>query len=465
MIEIYGGEGSTAAAMRAAEAAFAKFGLDKRSADLEITFVTAEEIRELNRDTRNVDAVTDVLSFPALKVKLPFSPDDYQPSDLNPETGAVILGEIAICTERAREQAEEYGHSLTREIAFLTVHGTLHILGYDHETEGDRAEMEALQEEILSGAGLTREVKDEDIAPSTAPFKTAYIAVLGRPNAGKSTLVNTLVGEKVSIVSWKPQTTRNRILGIRNDVDSQLVFIDTPGLHAPRNALGKFMMRSVTSALSEVTAVLYVVDAEKGLSDEDKDNIVRYIGAEKKVVIAVNKLDHVTREKIGEILTALNEIKGYQTVVPISALRGKNIPALVAELKKLATEGDANYPSDEYTDRPMRFMAAEIIREKAFRLLDKEIPYGVGVSINKFEFSEDGVCIIDAEIICQKQAHKPIILGKGGEMIKRIATYARQDLENMTGAKVFITIWVRVKPDWRDDTAVLGELGYDKPEV
>jgi GTP-binding protein Era/rRNA maturation RNase YbeY len=467
----------------AAEAVFQKFNIPLSSAEAEIGIVSEEEIRALNKEKRNIDAVTDVLSFPALEsVRFPFDPKEHA-ADVNPETGCVILGEVYICGKRAEEQAEEYGHSLSRELGFLTAHGLLHLLGFDHVVPEEAEKMERLQEEILAAAGLPRDAEEDALPqefdgvseeePNTeagegkeeTDFYSGFIAILGRPNAGKSTLINALVGEKVSIVSWKPQTTRNKILGIRNDKNCQLIFVDTPGLHKPKNALGEFMMHSVTSALESVDAVLYVVDGEKGLSAEDKANVERYVKeAGKKVVIALNKIDHITRERVMEILTDISRIEGMAAVVPVSALREKNLVPLVEELKKLMHKGPKLFSDEMYTDRSVRFLTSEIIREKAFRLLDKEIPYGVGVIINKFEEKKNHVTEIDATIILQKAAHKPIVLGKNGEMIKKISTYSREDIEKLLGGKVFLTLWVKVKEDWRDDPAMLNEIGYTKQD-
>lgn len=490
MIDIFCTGYNRAPLRLSAEAVFKKFGIDPTSAEAEVGIVSEEEIRALNFERRNIDAVTDVLSFPALeKVTFPFDPNQYA-ADVNPETGCVMLGEVYICGKRAEEQAKEYGHALSRELGFLTAHGMLHLLGFDHNAPEETEKMEALQEEILAEAGLNREVEDaslpqeyEEEEDSEAPvsesdaadteedeaprgdFYSGFIAILGRPNAGKSTLINALVGEKVSIVSWKPQTTRNKILGVRNDGNYQLVFVDTPGLHTPKNALGEFMMRSVTSALESVDVVLYVVDGEKGLSGEDKANVERYIKvAGKNVIVALNKIDHITRERVMEILTEIGRIEGTAAVVPVSALREKNLVPLVQELKKLMPKGPKLYADDMYTDRSVRFLASETIREKAFRLLDQEIPYGVGVVINKLEEKKNGVTEIDASIIVQKAAHKPIILGKNGEMIKKISTYSREDIEKLLGGKVFLTLWVKVKEDWRDDPAVLNEIGYTKKD-
>lgn len=473
MLDLYGTEKYTAVIEKAISCALKRFDVPEKDISLELELVSPEEIKELNREMREIDSVTDVLSFPGLERVLPFDINAYSDEDIDPETGAVILGEIYICRERAEEQAQEYGHSLARELAFLSVHGTLHLLGYDHVNESERAEMEALQDEILASAGITRNMTDDQIIASINqeaenrvenPFRTGYAVILGKPNAGKSTLINAIIGEKVSIVSWKPQTTRNRIIGVYNGDDVQVIFVDTPGIHKPRNELGKFMMRSVKVATDGVDAVIYVVDAEKGIDDADISNIEANIGAGRKTVVAVNKIDHVTRDKVAEILVRLNKIPGMTAVVPVSALRQKNVDVLIDEVQKLMPIGEKLYSDDVYTDRNMRFMASEIIREKALRLLDKEIPYGIAVSINKYEYRENGILDIDADVICQKSAHKPIILGKNGEMIKRISTYARQDLEDMTGDKIYLTLWVKVKEDWRDDLVLLNNLGYNKKD-
>ncbi|MFA5449424.1 MAG: GTPase Era [Clostridia bacterium] len=504
MINIYQADKHKNTIERTTRFALQHLNISAEDADIEVALVSESEIKNLNARLRGVDSVTDVLSFPSVEVRFPLNKKDY-PQDINPENGAVILGEVYICVQRAAEQAEEYGHSLTREVAFLTAHGVLHLLGYDHE-EDDGKVMEQLQDEILTAAGFSRDfqegkkvsnnntaktvdknnkdnnkrdtkdnmtdnnkdtanefVADNGGAPlENNTVKTGAVAIIGRPNSGKSTLINTLTGEKVAIVSWKPQTTRNRILGIMNTDDAQVLFLDTPGLHAPRNALGKFMMRSVTAALDGVDIVLYVIDGEKGLDDNDKGNIKRYVESGKEVIVALNKIDHITRERAGEILNEISPIEGLAAVVPISALRAKNIEPLKNEIFKLLKEGERQYPEDIYTDKSMHFMAAETIREKTLRLLDQEIPFGIGVRINKYEVRTNGIIDIDADVICQKAAHKPIILGKGGSMIKTIATYSRQDLEEITGAKIFLTLWVRVKKDWRDDSGILHELGYNK---
>lgn len=492
MTEIYDATEREAAVIEATvSAVFKKFGLKKRDAELDVSFVSEEEIKEENKLARGVDSVTDVLSFQYLEnISFPFRKSDY-PDEINPETDAVMLGEILICRKRAEEQAEEYDHGYDREISFLVCHGLLHLLGYDHLETDDEETMTAMQREIIGtpekplvsfgaivedveldwetddGADTNEEQDaegEENLSyDSDSPVKFGFIAVLGRPNAGKSTLVNAVVGEKVSIVSWKPQTTRNSIMGIYNDADSQIVFIDTPGLHAPANALGKYMMHGVTAALEETDFVLYVADAERGLKGEDKKNLERYLAAGKKVVVALNKTDRTRQENVMGMMGELSELKDLSAIVPVSAIRGRNIGAILSEIKKLLPQIEKKaFDADLYTTQNMRFMAAEMIREKALRLLEDEIPYGVGVVVNKYEYRENGILDIDADVVLESRKHKPIVLGKGGSMIKKISTFSRQDLEEITGSKIFLTLWVRVKEAWRDNPLVLDNLGYNK---
>ena len=271
--------------------------------------------------------------------------------------------------KKALEQAKEYGRKAEREIAFLTCHGVLHLLGYDHMNDEDEAEMNKLQDEIMKD--FEKEYTDENSHSGEAEekqdkndFLSGFVALMGKPNSGKSTLVNTLVGEKVSIVSWKPQTTRNRIFGIYNDEVTQIVFIDTPGLHTPKNKLGEYMMKAASRSLEGADAVLYLIDAEKGFDERDKRNIETYIKQNFNTVAAVNKVDRVTKEKVFDILTQLNNYPQLKAVVPISALKGRNTDVLLKEIRKLLTDNIKYYPDDMYTDKNMRFMAAEIIRGK-----------------------------------------------------------------------------------------------------
>ena len=296
-------------------------------------------------------------------------------------------------------------------------------------------------------------------------MKSGFICIAGMPNAGKSTLINALVGEKVAIVSWRPQTTRNKILGVVNTEDAQIVFIDTPGIHRARNKLGEYMMQSVASGLKDVDGVLYVVDAAKGIREEDEE-FLSLRPSSLPVVVALNKEDAVTRDTLFAVLEKLNSYKDIRAVVPVSAKKAENLAPLTEEIEKFLPEGEAMYPDDMYTDRTMRFMAAEIIREKALYLLDKEVPYSIGVHINKFELREDKpIYDVDADVVCEKQSHKAIVIGKGGATLKKISTAARQDIEELTGCKVFLTLYVRVKNEWRDSDYLMRELGYDVKDL
>lgn len=292
-------------------------------------------------------------------------------------------------------------------------------------------------------------------------MKSGFVSLIGKPNAGKSTLTNTIVGEKVSIVSWKPQTTRNKILGILSGADYQLIIVDTPGMHKAKNALSKFMMKSVEAGQDGVEVIVYVMAMDKRLDEYDIQNLERYAGKDTPFIVALNKCDEVEQSAILERITALKDIEGIDSIIPISALTGKNVDMLKSRLLELLPEGEKFFDEDMYTDKSMRFMVSEIIREKALRNLDEEIPYGIGVVVNKYEMGDNGVVSIDADIVCEKQSHKAMVIGKGGTMIKKISTQSRQDIENMVEAKVFLNLYVRVKEDWRDSDFLLNQLGYN----
>ncbi|MDE6471921.1 MAG: GTPase Era [Clostridia bacterium] len=292
-------------------------------------------------------------------------------------------------------------------------------------------------------------------------MKSGFVSLIGKPNAGKSTLTNTIVGEKVSIVSWKPQTTRNKILGILSGDDYQLIIVDTPGMHKAKNALSKFMMKSIESGQDGVEVMVYVMAMDKRLDDYDIQNIEKYAGKATPFIVALNKCDEVEQSAILERITALKDIEGIDSIIPISALTGKNVDMLKSRLLELLPEGEKFFDEDMYTDKSMRFMVSEIIREKALRNLDEEIPYGIGVVVNKYEMGKNGVVSIDADIVCEKQSHKAMVIGKGGAMIKKISTQARQDIEDIVDEKVFLNLYVRVKEDWRDSDFLLNQLGYN----
>lgn len=293
-------------------------------------------------------------------------------------------------------------------------------------------------------------------------FKSGFVTIAGKPNVGKSTLLNALVGEKVAIVSWRPQTTRNKINGILNGENYQIVFVDTPGIHEAKNTLSEYMMKSVKSALDGVDAVIYVISAEKRFDDKDKDFIFSY----KKnvpVIVVINKVDAVEKRVVFELMRELGEM-GIDEIIPTSAVKGDNVDILKNTVVDLMKEGEAYYPEDEFTDLNMRFMAGEIIREKAMRLLNDEVPYGICVNIMSYK-EEENITKINADIVVEKKAHKPIVIGKGGSMLKKIGTEARRELERFTDGKIYLELFVKVKEEWRDNSTLLSDFGYDDKDL
>jgi GTP-binding protein Era len=297
-------------------------------------------------------------------------------------------------------------------------------------------------------------------------FKVGYVTILGKPNAGKSTLINTLIGEKVSIVSWKPQTTRDNINGILTGDDYQIVFIDTPGLHNAKNPLSMYMMKSADQAINDSDIVLYIANGSKPIKDEEIESIKEIVNKH-KVILALNKLDEADPELFANNFKKLTEIKDVITIIPISALKNKNIDVLKDEILKILPEGEPIFDSELYTDKSVKYMVSEIIREKALKNLDEEVPYGLSVVITNYKTREDdsNITDIDAEIYCEKKAHKAIIIGNNGSMIKKISSEARVDIEKLIGNKVFLTTWVKVKEDWRDNEFLVNEFGYNKKNL
>ena len=289
--------------------------------------------------------------------------------------------------------------------------------------------------------------------------KTGFIAIVGRPNVGKSTLLNSILGEKVAIVSSKPQTTRNRIIGIHTVEDDQFVFLDTPGIFKPRNSLGTFMVKTANSTMQDADAVILVVDTGKSISDIEK-NVIAYLKrAEITGILVLNKIDLYRREQIAETIAAYASLHEFNAVVPICAKNGKGVVEVLDECKPFLRESEFFFPEDMVTDQSERQVAAEIIREKLLRTLNKEIPHGIAVVIEEFK-DEGSLVSIRAEIYCEKASHKGIIVGKNGEELKRVGSYARADLEAVLGAKVYLNLWVKVKENWRDSQRGVTDFGY-----
>ncbi len=289
--------------------------------------------------------------------------------------------------------------------------------------------------------------------------KTGFIAIVGRPNVGKSTLLNRILGEKVAIVSNKPQTTRNRIIGIHTDGENQFVFLDTPGIHIPKNSLGEYMVKTADTTMKDADAVVLVVDAGKEISKVE-ENVIEYMKASGcGSVLAVNKVDLYRREQIAETIAKYAQKHDFDAVIPISAKSGDKVDELLDECSKYMEESEWFFPDDIVTDQPERQLASEIIREKLLRTLNKEIPHGIAVVIEEFKY-EKNMLSIRAEIFCEKESHKRIIVGKNGAGLKLVGTYARADLEKAFGTKVYLNLWVKVKENWRESIRTVANFGY-----
>ena len=289
--------------------------------------------------------------------------------------------------------------------------------------------------------------------------RTGFIAIVGRPNVGKSTLLNALLGEKVAITSKKPQTTRNRITGILTEGEDQFVFMDTPGMLKPKNKLGDFMVKTISSTIGEVDAAILVVDAAKPVSDVERTILERLKKQGTPVILAINKTDAVNAQKVAECIMAYSSIFDFHAVSPRAAIKGEGVNIVTEEVSPLLHESDWFFPEDMITDQPERALAAEIIREKLLRTLNDEIPHGTAVVIESFEEKPD-IIKIRAEIYCEKDSHKGIIIGKNGAELKKVGTWAREDMEAFFGVKVALDLWVKVKENWRDSAALLSTFGF-----
>lgn len=294
-------------------------------------------------------------------------------------------------------------------------------------------------------------------------FKSAFIAVVGRPNAGKSTIINKITGEKISIISQKPQTTRNKILAILNKEQYQLVFVDTPGVHRSASKLGDYMNNAAFRAIGEVDAAIFVLDAEKGFGIPEDRIIKELTDKEIPTILAINKIDTIKKEEILPLIAEASGKMEFDAVIPLSALHSDGVSTLLSEAEKFLQPGPMYYPEDIITDRTEREIAADIIREKLLRLLDKEIPHGTAIEV--YEMRDNGKILnIGANIYCEKESHKSIIIGKGGAMLKKVGTYAREDMEKFFDKKINLTTWVKVKDGWRNDNYMLRNLGFTDEE-
>lgn len=290
--------------------------------------------------------------------------------------------------------------------------------------------------------------------------KTAMITIAGRPNVGKSTLTNYLVGEKIAIVSNKPQTTRNRICGIVTKEDTQFVFVDTPGFHKPRTKLGDYMVNVTRDSIADVDLTILLVEPIASIGPQEQ-GLIDQINARKcPAVLAINKIDTVEKDTLLEVISVYSQAASFNAIIPISAKTGDGVDLLLAECGKHAIESPFLFPEDSTTDQPERQVMAEIIREKLLWTLDREVPHGTAVEITKFSERDNGIIDIDATIYCEKASHKGIIIGKHGDMLKKISSMARSDCEKFMGTRVYLTTWVKVKENWRDSDFLVRNFGY-----
>lgn len=292
--------------------------------------------------------------------------------------------------------------------------------------------------------------------------KTAMITICGRPNVGKSTLTNYLVGEKIAIVSNKPQTTRNRICGIVTRENTQFVFVDTPGYHRARTKLGDYMVNVAQESIADVDLTILVVEPIASVGPQEEGLLAKIQSSRSPAVLAINKIDTVEKDALLEVIQVYSQKADFDAIVPISAKTGDGVDDLLKVCEKYAVEGPFLFPEDITTDQPERQVMAEIIREKLLWCLDREVPHGTAVEINRFSERDNGIIDIDATIYCEKASHKGIIIGKGGEMLKKISSMARSDCERFMGTKVYLTTWVKVKENWRDSDFLVRNFGYSE---
>ncbi|WLV23592.1 GTPase Era [Aciduricibacillus chroicocephali] len=295
-------------------------------------------------------------------------------------------------------------------------------------------------------------------------YKSGFISIVGRPNVGKSTFMNRVIGQKIAIMSDKPQTTRNKIQGVLTQEDAQLIFIDTPGIHKPKHRLGDFMVKVAENTLNEVDAVLFMVNADEGYGGGDQYILDRLEKVKRPVFLIINKIDLIHPDEIFELIEKYKDKHDFAEIFPISALQGNNVDTLLGKLKDYMPEGPQYYPADQVTDHPERFIMGELIREKVLQLTREEIPHSIAVVIENIEKRENNTLYIQATIITERPTQKAILIGKQGSMLKQIGKKAREDIEALLGTKVFLELWIKVQKDWRNKESQLREYGFRRDE-
>lgn len=297
-------------------------------------------------------------------------------------------------------------------------------------------------------------------------YKSGFAALIGRPNVGKSTLMNRLIGQKIAITSNKPQTTRNRIQTVYTSDEGQIIFLDTPGIHKAKNKLGEYMVNVAERTLKEVDVILWLVEPSNFIGAGERHIVEQLKNVKTPVFLIINKTDTVKKDDLLQYIDTYRKIYDFAEIIPASALKGDNTDTIIELIYKYLPYGPAYYDEDTVTDQPMRQIAAELIREKALKCLDDEIPHGIAVAIDRMNFRKDGSIVdIDATIVCERESHKGIIIGKGGAMLKKIGSAARYEIENLVETKVNLKLWVKVKKEWRDSDFLLKNFGYDKKDI
>ncbi|MBU5440467.1 GTPase Era [Paenibacillus sp. MSJ-34] len=295
-------------------------------------------------------------------------------------------------------------------------------------------------------------------------FRSGFVAIIGRPNVGKSTLMNQVIGQKIAIMSDKPQTTRNKIHGVYTTETSQIVFLDTPGIHKRQSKLGDYMNQVALNTLNEVEAVLMLVDVSEGLGGGDRFIIEQLKTVSTPVILVLNKIDQVHPEQLLPVIDQYKQLHDFAEIVPISALNGNNVGALLEQITKYLPEGPQYYPEDQVTDHPEQFVCAELIREKILHLTREEVPHSIAVTIEDMRVQDNGVVYISAVIFVERDSQKGIVIGKRGALLKEVGKLARQDIENLLGSRIYLELWVKVKKDWRNQERILKDLGFRHDE-
>jgi GTP-binding protein Era/rRNA maturation RNase YbeY len=455
-----------------------------------LTFVTPDEIREVNSEQRGIDKETDCLSFPMFDMKegsfseIP-SAGDYETDEDGNEV--LCYGDILINLSAAKKQSEEYGHSFEREVIFLIGHSLLHLFGYDHIDPEDEKVMIAKQKRLMAAVGLAFDDEIEDVyemdnhkdesgilPAGELCAHVGTVALLGRPNVGKSTLLNCISGMKIAIVSHKPQTTRTNIRSIYNTEDTQIIFTDTPGVHKPGSKMGGIMVEKSFRSAIAADVVLLIADGRFEEPGSVEKRLIKLCAEnKKKVVLAINREDEVGKNALLPITANYSQLYDFADVVPISAKTGKGVETLIEVLSNLLPEGPRLYDGEYLTDQTEREIAGEMIREQILHYTDQEIPHGTAVIVTEFKESVDeegedeydrSIVVIKADILCMRKSHKGIIIGHDGKMIKRIGTAARKNIEKMLGCKVYLDLYVKVREDWQNNEAILKETGLSDTE-